>query len=86
MSKAFLPLLLKGGDKTMINLASAGAHGITPSGSGYQTTRFALLRFTEYIMVEYGDKGILAYSVHPGGVPSDMSVKMPENVYKASKF
>ena len=84
--KAFLPLLLKGGAKTVINLTSAGAHNISPGASGYQTTKFALLRFTEFIMAEYGNQGILAYSVHPGGVPSDMSVKMPEQRYKARKF
>ncbi|TVY32264.1 Short chain dehydrogenase, partial [Lachnellula occidentalis] len=83
MCKAFVPLLLRGGQMTVVNLTSAAAHGIAYGGSGYQTTKFALLRFTEYLMVEYGDKGMLAYCVHPGGVPSEMSIKMPEQLYKA---
>ncbi|TVY89807.1 Short chain dehydrogenase [Lachnellula willkommii] len=83
MCRRFVPLLLKGGEMTVVNLTSAGAHGVAYGGSGYQTTKFTLLRFTEYLMVEYGEKGVLAYCVHPGGVPSEMSIKMPEQLYKA---
>jgi len=79
MCKAFLPLMLKGGEKTIVNLTSAGAHGIHYGASGYQTSKFALLRFTEYTMAEYGDQGLLAYCVHPGGVPSDMVRKFPDH-------
>ena len=39
-----------------------------------------MLRFTEFINTEYGDKGVLAYSVHPGAVESDMSVSMPDDM------
>lgn len=85
MCKAFVPLLLKGGEMTVVNLTSAGAHGVAYGGSGYETTKFTLLRFTEYLMLEYGEKGMLAYCVHPGGVPSEMSIKMPEQLYKAGK-
>ena len=51
---------------------------LSPGGSGYQVTKFALLRFTEYIMVDHGDKGILAYCVHPGGVPTEVALSMPK--------
>ncbi|TVY18568.1 Short chain dehydrogenase citE [Lachnellula arida] len=83
MCRVFVPLLLRGGEMTVVNLTSAGAHGVAYGASGYQTTKFTLLRFTEYLMVEYGEKGMLAYCVHPGGVPSEMSIKMPEQLYKA---
>lgn len=77
-TKAFLPLMLKGGEKTIVNVSSAGAHLLTPGGSGYQTTKFALLRFTEYIMVEYGERGMLAYCVHPGEIMTHLASKIPK--------
>lgn len=84
MSKAFVPLLLKGGQKQIINLSSAGAHAIRQGASGYQTTKFAILRFSEHLMADYGDQGLLSYSVHPGGVPTEMGLTMPKELH-ASK-
>lgn len=81
VSKAFLPLLLKGGDKTIVNLSSAGAHGLTKGGSSYQTTKFAICRFTEFLCVDYGEQGLLAYSVHPGGIMTELASSMPENMH-----
>lgn len=86
MCKAFLPQMLRGGEKTILNLSSIGAHLLAPGGSGYQTTKFALLKFTEFLMVENSDRGLLAYCVHPGGVPTALSMKLPEHAFKASKF
>lgn len=56
VAKSFLPLMLKGGDKTIINMSSTGAMHFHAGGSSYQISKFALLRFTEYLMAEYGDK------------------------------
>lgn len=78
VSKAFIPLLLKGGDKTIVNLSSLGSMTLLPGGSSYQTTKFALLRFTEFLNVDYGEEGLLAYAVHPGGILTDLSRGMPE--------
>jgi NADP-dependent 3-hydroxy acid dehydrogenase YdfG len=58
VTRAFLPLILKGGEKTIVNLTSRGAHGLMSGGSGYQTTKMAVCRFTEYVCVEYGDEGV----------------------------
>jgi NAD(P)-dependent dehydrogenase (short-subunit alcohol dehydrogenase family) len=81
MTKAFLPLLLKSNEKTIVNLSSIGANGLRPGASGYQVTKFALLRFTEFTMADHGDQGILAYCVHPGGVLTDMGQKMPKETH-----
>ncbi|KAI2605589.1 NAD(P)-binding protein [Hypoxylon sp. NC1633] len=78
VAKSFLPLLLKGGDKTIINMSSTGAMHFHPGGSSYQISKYALLRLTEYLMAEYADQGLLAYSVHPGGVATDLSRRLPE--------
>ena len=57
IAKAFLPLLLRcGGDKTFVAITSLGAHILTPGASSYQTTKFAVVRFVEFLMADYGDQ------------------------------
>ena len=80
ITRAFLPLLLKGGDKTIINVSSVGAHLMTPGLSSYQTTKLALLRYTEFLCAEYGDKGLLGYCIHPGNVATDIVGDVPEEM------
>lgn len=82
VSRAFLPLLLKGKQKTIVNVTSAGAHGLGPGASGYQGSKFALLRFTEFLMVDYADQGLLAYAVHPCGTRTELGSNMPEHMYR----
>lgn len=57
VTRSFLPLLLKGGDKQIVNLSSVGAHATRRGASAYQTSKIAILRFTEFIMSEYGEEG-----------------------------
>ena len=55
LAKAFLPLLLGcGGDKTFVAISSMGAHICTPGASAYQTSKFAVVRFAEFLMADYG--------------------------------
>ena len=68
VTRAFLPLMLKEGDKQIVNVSSVGAHLTSPGLSSYQTSKLALLRFTEFVISEYGDKGVLAFSIHPGNI------------------
>lgn len=56
VTKALLPLMLKRGDKTVVNLTSAGALVLTPGASAYQPSKLAVMRFTEYLMVDYIDQ------------------------------
>ena len=79
VTKAFLPILLKGGDKTILTMSSTGTMHYHAGASSYQTSKLALLRLTEWFMVDYADRGILSYSIHPGGVLTDLSSKLPEN-------
>ena len=69
VTRAFLPLMLKGGDKQVVNVSSVGAHLIAKTLSSYQTSKLALLRFTEFVVAEYGEKGVLAFCIHPGNIP-----------------
>ncbi|OTA54789.1 oxidoreductase-like protein [Hypoxylon sp. EC38] len=77
MSKYLIPLLLSvpEGPRTMININSVAAHNLRPMASAYGTSKFAVLKLTEFLMVEAGNKGLLAYSVHPGAVLTELAEK-----------
>ncbi|KAG0646658.1 Citrinin synthesis mpl6 [Hyphodiscus hymeniophilus] len=77
VSKLLLPLMLKEGEKTIVNVSSLGAHSIAEGASGYQGSKFALLRFTEALMADHGMKGLLAYTVHPCGALTELASAMP---------
>lgn len=81
MSRALIPLLLKGGEKTIIQITSAGGIAISPTASAYQTSKQAVIRFNDFLMAEYGEEGLLAYALHPGGVNTDLARGMPEYMY-----
>ncbi|GJE98180.1 SDR family oxidoreductase [Phanerochaete sordida] len=84
VSRAFLPLLIKcGGDKTIVNLTSPASIGFLPQFSAYSISKLAQLRFTEWVGVEYGDKGVIAYSVNPGMHLTDMGARMPPEIVNA---
>ncbi|ETS81836.1 hypothetical protein PFICI_06838 [Pestalotiopsis fici W106-1] len=70
--RSFIPLMLEGGDKTIVTVSSVGAHLVGPEYSAYQTSKFTVLRLAEFACAEYGDQGLLAYSIHPGNIPTDM--------------
>ncbi|KAL8709469.1 MAG: hypothetical protein Q9220_005852 [cf. Caloplaca sp. 1 TL-2023] len=83
VSRAFLPLMLKGGDKQIVNVCSVGAHVVNPGLSAYQTSKLAQLRFTEFLCAEYGDQGLIAFCIHPGNIPTDIVggiEGVPENI------
>ena len=77
LTRALLHLMLKGGDKQIVMLASIGAFMPTSGGSGYQISKLALLRYTDYLNIEYGAQGVVAYGLHPGAIPTDIGLTMP---------
>lgn len=72
VTRAFLPLMLKEGDKQFVNVCSVGAHVVMPGMSSYQPSKLAQLRFTEFVCAEYGDQGVVAFCIHPGNIPTDI--------------
>lgn len=72
VSRAFLPLMLQGGDKTIIATASVGAHVVMPGLSSYQPSKLAVLRLMEFVSKEYAGQGVSAFSIHPGNIPTDI--------------
>lgn len=79
--RAFIPLMLEGGDKTFITTSSVGSTLRSPGLSAYQTSKLAVLRLAEFVCAEYGDQGVLAYCIHPGNIPTDMAASAsPEGI------
>ena len=83
MTRICLPLMLGGKEKTIVNVSSRGAYALSTDASGYQTTKFALLKFTEYLVVDYGEQGLLAFAVHPASSKTELSANMPENLHSS---
>ena len=77
MTRCFLPLVLDSRDKTIVVMSSVGAHHTIPGGSSYETTKLAVLKVNNYLMEEYGSRGLLVYAVAPGGVNTDMANGFP---------
>ena len=86
MTRSFIPLLLASSGKTILNITSGGAFVTSPGASAYQSTKFALLRISEFTNVDHGKQGILAYSLHPGGVNTELGRNMPQEMQDRSKF
>ena len=85
VTRAFLPLIMRGGNKQIINISSIGAHLRTNGASAYQCTKLALCRFTEFLMDEEGSNGLMAYALHPGGVMTELARGMPKEAH-SSKY
>jgi NAD(P)-dependent dehydrogenase (short-subunit alcohol dehydrogenase family) len=77
ISRAFLPLVLKGGQKTFVVVSSVGAHFTLPGGSSYEGSKLAVLKLSSYLMAEHGSDGVLAYAIAPGGVATAMLAGFP---------
>ncbi|KAH8646379.1 putative oxidoreductase ucpA [Tricladium varicosporioides] len=77
MLHAFLPLMVAtakvSGTVEVVNVTSIGAHTVFKGASAYQTSKFALLRLGEFIEAEYASENVNCFSVHPGGVLTEMS-------------
>jgi NAD(P)-dependent dehydrogenase (short-subunit alcohol dehydrogenase family) len=82
LAKAFLPLLLKSdGDKTFVAVTSLGAHITTTGASSYQTTKFAVCRFVEFLMQDYGDQ-VSGPDRRTRGVCSPRAYQVVDRLYR----
>ncbi|KAH7132419.1 putative oxidoreductase ucpA [Dendryphion nanum] len=83
--QAFLPLLLETAEKhttvvDVVNVSSIGANIMTPDSSQYNVSKQALSRLTEYVDQEYAERGVVATSLHPGGVWTKLSRQEEERL------
>jgi NAD(P)-dependent dehydrogenase (short-subunit alcohol dehydrogenase family) len=78
MARTFLPMQLStrastNGSCIMINVSSSGALSIRPGSGSYRSSKLAILRWTESLQLEYGDKGLLTFCVNPGAIKTKIS-------------
>ncbi|TVY87042.1 Short chain dehydrogenase [Lachnellula willkommii] len=87
VTKAFLPLVLQdtAGLKTVVNISSVAAHNLRCEYSSYGISKNAILRFTEFLMAENAEAGLLAYCVHPGAVLTRLAESMPRDTLAGLK-
>jgi NAD(P)-dependent dehydrogenase (short-subunit alcohol dehydrogenase family) len=67
----------------LILISSIGAQLLTPGASDYQTSKHAVNRLCEFINIDHGEDGIKCFAVHPGGVPTNLALKMPESIHSS---
>lgn len=72
VTRAFMPLLLRGDEKYIINMSSVGAHLTNPNLSAYQLSKMGLLRLSQLINAEYAPKGVTSFAIHPGNCHTDI--------------
>jgi NAD(P)-dependent dehydrogenase (short-subunit alcohol dehydrogenase family) len=82
VTKYFLPPLLRGGLKTIVNIGSVGQNFILPGASAYGISKLAVSRLAEFVDAEYTQQGILTYTVHPGAVLTHLGSRVPEELAK----
>jgi NAD(P)-dependent dehydrogenase (short-subunit alcohol dehydrogenase family) len=56
VTKAFLPLMLEGGDKTVIFMSSVGIQYVAAGGSAYCISKLAVTRLAEFLDQEYSSQ------------------------------
>jgi NAD(P)-dependent dehydrogenase (short-subunit alcohol dehydrogenase family) len=85
MARSFLPTQLSSRASsnalcTMINVASSGALSVRAGSSGYRTSKLAVMRWTETMQLEYGEKGLLTFCVNPGAIKTKITEGTPEPI------
>jgi NAD(P)-dependent dehydrogenase (short-subunit alcohol dehydrogenase family) len=84
-TRTFLPLQLstRAGNTglcTIINVSSSGALTARPGSGSYRSSKLAILRWTETLQLEYGDKGLLTYCVNPGAIKTQITRNEPKEL------
>jgi NAD(P)-dependent dehydrogenase (short-subunit alcohol dehydrogenase family) len=88
VSKHFTPLLVgkENGLKTMVNINSVAAHNLRPNASAYGISKWSVLKFTEFLLVEQAKQGLLAFSVHPGAIMTELALAMPKETHASEYY
>jgi NAD(P)-dependent dehydrogenase (short-subunit alcohol dehydrogenase family) len=73
-SRAVLPLMLKAGAGTIINVASTHSFKIIRHTFPYPVAKHALLGMTRALGIEYADRGIRVNAIAPGYIETQIAV------------
>ena len=71
--RAVLPGMVSRKSGRVINLIGGGTSGPFPWGSGYATSKAAVMRYTECLAMELSDQGIFVFAMGPGLVRTAMT-------------
>lgn len=72
--RAVAPAMIARGNKgRIVNLVGGGTGNSFPHGSGYASSKAAIMRFTECLNDTTKDRGVLAFAVDPGLVRTSMT-------------
>ena len=74
MMHAALPIMIKQGGGTIINISSGAAYGVLEGWSHYCASKAAVLQLTRSGHEEYGTQGITCLGLSPGTVATEMQV------------
>ncbi|KAJ6180059.1 hypothetical protein N7519_010520 [Penicillium mononematosum] len=66
VARALLPLLLKGTEKTIVNVISARSPLLQFTSGTHDLSELAMMRLSEDLMLDYRNEGLLVYSLQPG--------------------
>ncbi len=96
LTKHLMPLVEKGADKRIVNLSSRGHHFAPvdfddPNFDGreyqpfvsYGQSKTANVLFSVGLEQRFGEKGVHAYAVHPGGIRTNLGRHMSEEMQAA---
>jgi short-subunit dehydrogenase len=78
--------MLKGGKKTIINVSSTSTYSVGNSASKYSGSKYVLLRFIEFLIIEYREEGLLVYSVYLYSTVIELGLGILERMYFSEQF
>ena len=76
MMRAVLPLMIKDGGGSIINIASLGGTRCLPVCPAYCTSKAGLIMLTQQAALDYGKYQIRVNAVCPGGIDTDLLDEM----------
>ena len=74
MMHAALPIMIRQGGGTILNISSGAAYGVLEGWSHYCASKAAVLQLTRSGHEEYGAQGITCLGLSPGTVATEMQV------------
>nr|A0A097ZPE8.1 RecName: Full=Short chain dehydrogenase andI; AltName: Full=Anditomin synthesis protein I [Aspergillus stellatus]BAP81863.1 AndI [Aspergillus stellatus] len=77
-TRAFIPMLLQGKQKTIVNIGSMGVVSPVANLSAYLPSKLALIQFTNIVALEYSSQGLVAFTAYPGDVATELTGSFPE--------
>lgn len=73
VTKHCLPALLASTLRTVVNMSSGMGLMLTRGYSAYSTSKMALCRYTELLVLEYAARGLVAFAFEPGLAETKMA-------------